>query len=60
MTEDGMVGITNSRIMEWVAIFFFRGIFLTQGLNPYLLCLRHLQVDSLPLAPLGKPQVLLG
>ena len=28
-TEDEMVGITNSRIMEWIAIFFFRGIFLT-------------------------------
>ena len=32
-----------------------QGIFPTQGLNPTLLCLLHLQVDSLPLAPPGKP-----
>ena len=30
-----------------------QGIFLTQGLNPSLLCLLHLQVGSLSLAPLG-------
>ena len=30
-------------------------IFLTQGLNPRLLCLLHWQADSLPLAPAGKP-----
>ena len=28
-----------------------QGIFLTQGLNPCLLCLMHWQTDSLPLAP---------
>ena len=30
--------ISQERILEWVAIFSSRGIFLTQGLNPYLLC----------------------
>ena len=30
-------------------------IFLTQKLNPHLLCLLHWQVDSLSLAPPGKP-----
>ena len=30
------------------------GVFLTQGLNPYLLCLLHWQVDSLQLASPGK------
>ena len=30
-------------------------IFLTQGLNPCLLCLLHWQAGSLPLAPPGKP-----
>ena len=30
-------------------------IFLTQQLNPHLLCLLHWQVGSLPLAPPGKP-----
>ena len=32
-----------------------QGIFLTQGLNPHLLCLLHWQVGSLPLVPPGKP-----
>ena len=31
------------------------GIFLTQGLNPHLLCLLHWEMGSLPLAPPGKP-----
>ena len=30
-------------------------VFLTQGSNPSLLCLLHLQAGSLPLAPPGKP-----
>ena len=34
---------------------FLQGIFLTQGLNPYLLCLLNWQVGSLSLAPPGKP-----
>ena len=32
-----------------------QGIFLTQGLNPGLLCLLQWQVGSLPPAPRGKP-----
>jgi len=35
-----------------------QGIFLTQGSNPHLLCLLHMQVDSLPLSPPGKPNAL--
>ena len=31
------------------------GIFLTQGSNWPLLCLLHWQMDTFPLAPLGKP-----
>ena len=34
--------------------FLLQGIFLTQGLNLYLL---HWQVDSLPLSHLGSPNV---
>ena len=34
-------GIFQARILEWVAISFFRGIFLTQGLNLQLLSLLH-------------------
>ena len=33
-----------------------QGIFLTQGLNPYLLHLLHWQVDSLSLSHLGIPK----
>ena len=33
-----------------------QGIFPTQGSNPGLLCLLHLQVSSLPLVPLRKPK----
>ena len=33
----------------------FQGIFLTQGLNPRLLCLLHWQAGSLPTEPPGKP-----
>ena len=47
--------ILQARILEWVAISFFQRIFLTKGLNPHLLCLLHLQVDSLPLASPRKP-----
>ena len=35
-----------------------QGIFPAQGLNPCLLCLLHWQMDSLPLAPPGKPMLL--
>ena len=35
--------------------FLLQGIFLTQALNPHLLCLLHWQASSLPLAPTGKP-----
>ena len=47
--------ILQARILEWVAIFFLQGIFPTQGLSLYLLCLLHWQTDSLPLVPDGKP-----
>ena len=42
----------QASILEWVAISFSRGIFLTQGLN---LCLLHWQADALPLSHLGSP-----
>ena len=48
--------ILQARILEWLAIFSSRGwIFLTQGLNPCLLCILHWQMGSLPLVPPGKP-----
>ena len=39
--------------------FLLKGIFLTQGSNPHLLCLLHWQVDSLPLVPPRKPRSLM-
>jgi len=46
-------GILQARILEWVAISFFRGIFQTQGLNPglphcrqILYCLSHQGSDG--------------
>ena len=34
-----------------------QGIFLTKGLNPHLLYLKHWEVRSLPLVPPGKPSL---
>ena len=51
-------GILQTRILEWVYHFLFQGIFLTQGLNPHLLCVLHWQVGSSPLASPGKPKAL--
>ena len=35
-------GISQARILEWVAISFFQGIFPTQGSNPSLLHCRQI------------------
>ena len=48
-------GISQARILKWVAIFLLQGIFPTQGSNPCLLCLLHWQADSLSLSHLGSP-----
>ena len=45
-------GILQARLVEWVASS--RGIFPTQGSNPHLL---HRQAVSLPLCPLGRPDI---
>ena len=44
-------GIFQGRMLEWVAISFSGGTFLTQGSN---LCLLHWQADSLPLSHVGS------
>ena len=48
-------GISQARILEWIAVPSSRGIFPTQGSNLSLLCLLHWQVGSVPLVPPGKP-----
>ena len=50
-------GSFRARILEWVAIPFSRGIFLTQRSNS---CLLHWQTDSLTAEPPGLPMSLLG
>ena len=50
-------GVSQARILEWVAIFLLHGIFSSQGSNLHLL---HWQAESLPEPP-GQPQrTLLG
>ena len=48
-------GIFQARILEWVAIFLFQGIFLTQGLNQHLLCLLCCRWVVYPLSQQGSP-----
>ena len=47
-------GISQARILEWVAISFSQGVFPTPGLNPSLL---HWQADSFPLSHQGSPLI---
>ena len=44
--------VLQARILEWVAIPFSRGVFLTQGLNPRLL---HWQADFFTIELPGEP-----
>ena len=55
LPDSSVHGIFQVRILEWVAISYSRGSFLTQGRNPPLLCLLHWQEDSLPIALPGSP-----
>ena len=47
-----------SRREYWSELLSSRGVFLSQGSNTSLLCLLHWQAGSLPLATLGKPQII--
>ena len=55
LSGSPVLGISQARILEWVAISFSGGVFPTQGSNLRLLCLLNQQADSLPLSPLGSP-----
>ena len=48
-------GISQARILEWVAISSSRGIFSTQGSNQRLLNLLYWKANSLPTEPSEKP-----
>ena len=57
VTRQAPLPMGFSRQEYWSGLPFpSAGIFLTQGLNPHLLCLLHLKKGSLPLAPPGKPR----
>ena len=53
-------GIIQARILHWVVMPSFQGIFPTQGSNLHLSCLLHQQASSLPLVLPGKPRVLVS
>ena len=48
-------GIFQARILEWVAIIFLQGIFLTQGSKLSLLCLLNCRQILYLLSYSGKP-----
>ena len=50
--DSSVHGISQAGTLEWVAISFTQGIFLTQGLNQ---CVLHWQVGSLMLSHQGSP-----
>ena len=50
------MGFSRQRILEWVAVPFSKGFFLTQVLNMCLLCLLHWLAGSSPLVPPEKPK----
>ena len=47
MSGSSVHGISQARILEWVALSFSRGVFLIQGSNLWFL---HWQADSLTLS----------
>ena len=54
---SSVIGISQARILEWVAISSLRGSSWPRDRTPCLLCLLHWQAGSLPLAPFGTPLI---
>ena len=52
-------GIFQARILEWIAISYFRASSWSRDWTLHLLHLLHWQADSLPQSPRGKPKSLL-
>ena len=48
-------GISQARILEWVAIFLLQGILPIQGLNPFPLCVLHCRQILYSLSHWGSP-----
>ena len=51
--DDRVHGLLQAKILEWVALSFFQGIFPNPGIEPRS---PALQTDSLPAEPPGKPK----
>ena len=49
--------ISQARILEWVCHFLLKGLFLTQGSNPHLLCLLHCRQILHLLRHQGSPTI---
>jgi len=48
-------GISQARLLEWVAIFLLQGISPAQRLNPCLLCILHCRLSLYLLSHWGSP-----
>ena len=48
-------GISQARLLGWVAIFLLQGISPAQRLNPCLLCILHCRLSLYPLSHWGSP-----
>ena len=60
VAHQALLSMEFSRQEYWIGYhFLFQGIFLTQGLNSYLLHFLHWQVDSLPLSNLESLDIIL-
>ena len=58
-SDSSVQGISQARILKWVAISFSRDL-SDPGMEPRLLCLLHWQVDSLPLGHLRSSALATG
>ena len=54
LPSSSVYGILQARILEWGAVSYSQGLFLTQRSNQCLLHLLLWQTDSLPLSHLGN------
>ena len=59
LPDSSVYGILQAKILEWAAIFSSSRDLPDPGTQLLLLCHLHWQVGFLPLAPPGKPSIML-